>query len=118
MTNAEILKRYDELSKTSGITGMLGWYIYKNLKILDTAIEPYRLAHNDLIRKYGGSEIQEVPMENRAAFSTETLELLGLETDVTLEKMKRKQFEHLIKSASGISAESMLILDRNIVEEA
>ena len=117
MTNAEIIKRYDELSKTSGINGMLGWYIYKNLKILNNAIEPYRMAHNDLIRKYGGSELQEVPMENRAAFSTETLELLGLESDVTLEKMKRKQFEQLIKSASGISAESMLILDRNIVEE-
>lgn len=118
MTNAEILKRYKELQKVSGVTGTLGWYTYKNLKALSDAIEPYTQAHNDLIRKYGGSETEEVPKENRAAFGTEVLVLMGLETDVTLTLMKRQQFEQLVRSAKDMTAETMLILDNNIVEEA
>lgn len=117
MTNGEILKRYKELEKVAGCTGTLGWYVYKNLKILKDAIEPYMQAHNDLIRKYGGSEIQEVPKENRPAFSTESLLLLGIEQDISLTLMKRMQFEQLVRSDKDMSAETMLILDNNIVED-
>lgn len=117
MTNAEILKRYKELKKAAGVTGTLGWYVYKNLKILGDAIEPYVQAHNDLIRKYGGSETDEVPKENRAEFGTESVVLLGLETDIALDQMSRMQFEQLIKADKTMAAETMLILDRNIVKE-
>ena len=117
MTNGEILKRYQDLEKVSGCTGTLGWYVYKNLKVLKDAIEPYTQAHNDLIRKYGGSETQEVPKENRPAFSTESLMLLGIEQDVSLTLMKRMQFEQLVRSDKEMSAETMLILDNNIVED-
>ena len=117
MTNAEILNHYEELKKVAGCTGTLGWYVYKNLKILKDAIEPYMQAHNDLIRKYGGSEIQEVPKENRPAFSTESLLLLGIEQDISLTLMKRMQFEQLVRSDKDMSAETMLILDNNIVED-
>ncbi len=118
MTNGELLKRYQELSSVSGCTGTIGWYVYKNLKILKDAIEPYTQAHNDLIRKYGGSEIAEVPKENRPAFSTECLMLLGIEQDIVLTKMKRMQFDQLVKSQKDMTAETMLILDENIVEDA
>ena len=117
MTNAELLKRYEELQKVKGVTGLLGWYVYKNLKIVSGAIEPYMQAHNDLIRKYGGSETEEVPKDNRAAFSTESVLLLGCEMDVTLDKMSRMQFEQLVKSDKSMTAETMFILDHNIVEE-
>lgn len=117
MTNAELLKRYEELEKVKGVTGLLGWYVYKNLKIISGAIEPYMQAHNDLVRKYGGSETEEVPKENRAAFSTESVLLLGCEMDVTLDKMSRMQFEQLVKADKTMTAEIMFILDHNIVEE-
>ena len=117
MTNGEILRRYQDLKNVSGCTGTLGWYVYKNLKILKDAIEPYTQAHNDLIIKYGGSETVEVPKENRPAFSTECLVLLGIEQDIELVRMKRPQFDQIVKSQKEITAETMLILDENIVEE-
>lgn len=117
MTNGEILKRYQDLKNVSECTGTLGWYVYKNLKTLKDAIEPYTQAHNDLIKKYGGSETTEVPKENRPAFSTECLMLLGIEQDIDLTRMKRMQFDQLVKTQKDMTAETMLILDENIVEE-
>lgn len=117
MTNAEIMKRYNELKSVSGVTGILGWYVYKNMKILADAVEPYMQAHNDLVRKYGGSETEEVPKENRAAFGTESMLLLGCETDIVMDRMPRVQFEQLIRSDKTMTAETMYILDRNIAEE-
>ena len=62
-------------------------------------------------------ETEEVPKENRAAFSTESVLLLGCEMDVTLDKMSRMQFEQLVKADKTMTAETMFILDHNIVEE-
>ena len=117
MTNGEILRRYRELEKVSGCTGTLGWYVYKNMKVLKDAVEPYVQAHNDLIKKYGGSGSEEVPKENKPAFATEELMLLGIEQDVELAKMKRIQFEQLVRADKSMTAETMLILDENIVED-
>ena len=117
MNNAEILKRYRDLQKVKGVTGLLGWYVYRNLKVLTEAIEPYAQAHNDLVRKYGGSETDEVPKENRAAFGTESMQLLGCEMNITLDRMSRMQFEQLVKADKTMTAETMMILDSNIVEE-
>lgn len=117
MNNAEILKRYRDLQKVKGVTGLLGWYVYRNLKVLTEAIEPYMQAHNDLVRKYGGSETDEVPKENRAVFGTEVMQLLGCEIDVMLDRMSRMQFEQLVKADKTMTAETMMILDNNIVEE-
>lgn len=117
MTNNEAMNAYTELQNISSCTGVLGWYVYKNLKVLDDATMPYRKAHDDLIRKYGGGESTPVPKENTPALMAELNQLMMLEIDVRMTKMDRNIFERLIKEDKSLSAETMFIIDRNIVED-
>lgn len=116
MTNGEAMRIYDELKNISKCTGVIGWYVYKNMKILDDATFPYRQAHDDLVRKYGGTETDPVPKDKIALLVSELNEIASLELDIKLALMNRVQFERLIKEDKGLSAETMLIIDKNIVE--
>ena len=95
---------------------MLGWYVYKNLKALEEATEPYRKVHDNIIRKYGGNEVDPVPKNKMNAAAAEMNELLDMEIVVDLTLMKRMQFEQIVQTAKDMTAETMLIIDRNIVE--
>lgn len=116
MTNSEAMNAFTELQNISACTGVLGWYVYKNLKALDDATMPYRKAHDDLIRKYGGPNATEVPKECVPLLMKDINELLVLETDVKLTMMRRELFERLIREDKSLSAETMLTIDKYIVE--
>lgn len=116
MTNREAVIRFNELKSISKNTGVLGWYIYKNLKALEEATEPYRKVHDNIIRKYGGTEVDPVPEGKMNDVMAEMNEILDMEIDVDLVLMKRMQFEQIVQTAKDMTAETMLIIDRNLVE--
>lgn len=116
MTNREAAFKYTELKSISKCTGILGWYVYKNLKALEMATEPYRKVHDNIIRKYGGNEVDPVPKEKMNDVVAELNEVLDMEIDVDLTLMKRMQFEQIVQTAKDMTAETMLIIDKNLVE--
>ena len=53
MTNQDIMMRLELLKQLGSVRGKLGWYIYRNTKILTDACAEAVKIRNDAVLKYG-----------------------------------------------------------------
>lgn len=122
MTNQDIMMRLELLKQLGSVRGKLGWYIYRNTKILaDACAEAVKL-RNDAVVKYGTKDGEDTYSINRSSekwqeYIAEVEPVLKIEQEVKMLKLGREEFEHLAE-ASGLSAAELTIIDELIVEDS
>lgn len=121
MTNQEIMMRLDLIRQLGNIRGKLGWYVYRNTKILATACAEAVKIRDDAVMKYGTKNGENTYSINPGSKGwkecvAEVEPVMKIEQDVKLEKISREEFDVLAKDAD-LSAAELTILDELIVED-
>ena len=96
-------------------TGKLGYAVARNIRILNTELTEFQNARNELIRKYGTKDGDNIFIENGSeaffSFQNEMKQYESIELDIPLMKVNREVLEN-----SDLSADLLLVMS-NYMEE-
>jgi hypothetical protein len=120
MKNQDIIMQAELLKRLSGVRGKLGWYVYRNIKILSDACTEAMKIRNEAVMKYGSEENGAYSInpssEHWAEYAAEVEPVMNIEQDVKLCKISRAEFDDIAKDADLTAAE-LMVLDEILVEE-
>ena len=121
MTNQEIMMRLDLVRQLGNVRGKLGWYVYRNIKVLAAACAEAVKIRDDAVIKYGtkdGENVYSINPESKRwqEYVAEVEPVMKIEQNVKLEKISREEFDVLAKD-TDLSATELTILDELIVED-
>lgn len=120
MTNNEAILRLELLKQLGDVRGKLGWYIYRNVKVLTEAVEEAVKIRNEALVKYGTKDDENTysinpSAEGWAEYIKEVEPVMQIEQDIPLVMIKRDEFDALVSDTS-LSASEMMVLDNLLVE--
>jgi len=119
MTNQELSTVRDALNRVSTCKGKMGWYVYRNLKIVGTALEEYEKLREELVRKYGDEKEGTVTVRQEclADFTAELKPIAEIEQQVELCQIDRETFDKLAESSPELTAQELMILDAILIKK-
>lgn len=130
MTNGMMKVLFDAMNQQGfmdNATGVTGYALYRNIRILSDELKDYDKAVNDAIRKYGegndeiGYIIRPENTEAIEKFTEEITPIANLEIDVNLYQISKESFELPYCETATPShyaiIEEFLVKDENIIEE-
>ena len=101
------------------VEGVLGYAIYKNLRILQNECEDFNKVRDNLIKKYGTEKdgtysIDTKDEKSYTSFMKEIEPLLKLELDINYFQIDQVEFDKLY--CSGLSTKDYMILEQVLVK--
>ena len=107
------LEAYNLLNFLNNISkkciGKLGYAVARNIRVLNTELTEFQNVRNELIRKYGTKDGDNIFIENGSeaffSFQNEIKQYESIELDIPLMKVNREVLEN-----SDLSADILLVL--------
>ena len=101
------------------VEGILGYAIYKNLRILQNECEDFNKMRDNLIKKYGAEKDGTYSIDTKdekayTSFIKEIEPLLKIEIEINFFQVDRDEFDKLY--CSGLSTKDYLLLEKILVK--